>query len=157
MNNKTIIEFGFRIIWRIMDISEGVIRRGRSIPYHTAVEWLSQHLQLQLCTTYRENLYTWWTITAQLILSWWIEPKNIRPKLFRCKTQRQTELLPDIRHSQRLLSYCGLSNCNWTPTLEQGWWVGEAGEGCGCVDGISTQSNPVSTDIDGAVETGCPY
>ena len=29
MNNKTIIEFGFRIIWRIMEISEGVIRRGR--------------------------------------------------------------------------------------------------------------------------------
>ena len=29
MNNKTIIEFGFRIIWRIMAISEGVIRRGR--------------------------------------------------------------------------------------------------------------------------------
>ena len=30
MNNKTIIEFGFRIIWRIMEISEGVIRRGRN-------------------------------------------------------------------------------------------------------------------------------
>ncbi len=26
MNNKTIIEFGFRMIWRIMQISEGVIR-----------------------------------------------------------------------------------------------------------------------------------
>ena len=24
MNNKTIIEFGFRIIWRIMEIPEGV-------------------------------------------------------------------------------------------------------------------------------------
>ena len=30
MNNKTMIEFGFRIIWRIMEISEGVIRRGRN-------------------------------------------------------------------------------------------------------------------------------
>ena len=30
MNNKTVIEFGFRIIWRIMEISEGVIRRGRT-------------------------------------------------------------------------------------------------------------------------------
>jgi len=30
MNNKTINEFGFRIIWRIMEISEGVIRRGRN-------------------------------------------------------------------------------------------------------------------------------
>ena len=30
MNNKTIIEFGFRIIWRIMEISEGVIRRRRN-------------------------------------------------------------------------------------------------------------------------------
>ena len=28
MNNKTIIEFGFPIIWRIMKISEGVIRLG---------------------------------------------------------------------------------------------------------------------------------
>ena len=28
MNNKTIIEFGFRIIGRIMEISEGVIRLG---------------------------------------------------------------------------------------------------------------------------------
>ena len=26
MNNKKIIEFGFRIKWRIMEISEGVIR-----------------------------------------------------------------------------------------------------------------------------------
>ena len=26
MNNKTIMEFGFSIIWRIMEISEGVIR-----------------------------------------------------------------------------------------------------------------------------------
>ena len=25
MNNKTIIEFGFRILWRIMEISKGVI------------------------------------------------------------------------------------------------------------------------------------
>ena len=25
MNNKTIIEFAFRIIWRIMEIEEGVI------------------------------------------------------------------------------------------------------------------------------------
>ena len=29
MNNKRIIEFGFRIIRRIMEIKEGVIRRGR--------------------------------------------------------------------------------------------------------------------------------
>ena len=31
MNNKTIIEFGFGIIWRVMEISEDVIRRGRNI------------------------------------------------------------------------------------------------------------------------------
>ena len=30
MNNKTVIEFGFGIIWRIMEISEGVICRGRN-------------------------------------------------------------------------------------------------------------------------------
>ena len=28
MNNKTIIEFGYRIIWRIMETSEGIIRLG---------------------------------------------------------------------------------------------------------------------------------
>ena len=28
MNNKPIIEFGFCIIWRIMEISEGFIRLG---------------------------------------------------------------------------------------------------------------------------------
>ena len=32
MNNKTIIEFGLGIIWRIMEISEGVIRLGRHSP-----------------------------------------------------------------------------------------------------------------------------
>ena len=32
MNNKTIIEFGFHIIWRIMEISEGVIRLGLRPP-----------------------------------------------------------------------------------------------------------------------------
>ena len=30
MNDKTIIKFGFRTIWRIVEISEGVIRRGRN-------------------------------------------------------------------------------------------------------------------------------
>ena len=30
MNNKTIIEFGLRVIWRIMEISEGVICLGRN-------------------------------------------------------------------------------------------------------------------------------
>ena len=30
MNDKTIIEFGFRTIWRIVKISEGVIRLGRN-------------------------------------------------------------------------------------------------------------------------------
>ena len=32
MNNKTIIEFGFRIMWRTTEISEGIIRRGRRSP-----------------------------------------------------------------------------------------------------------------------------
>ena len=31
MSNKTIIEFGFCIIWRIMEISEGVIRLGHTL------------------------------------------------------------------------------------------------------------------------------
>ena len=31
MNNKAIIEFGFRRIWRILQIKEGVIHRGRII------------------------------------------------------------------------------------------------------------------------------
>ena len=30
MNNKPIIKFGFRIIWRIMEISKGVIRLGHN-------------------------------------------------------------------------------------------------------------------------------
>ena len=30
MNDKTIIGLGIRIIWRIMEISEGVIRLGRN-------------------------------------------------------------------------------------------------------------------------------
>ena len=30
MNNKTIIEFGFRIIWRIIETLEGVICWGRN-------------------------------------------------------------------------------------------------------------------------------
>ena len=36
MNNKTIVEYGFRIIWRIMEISEGVICRGRITPSSTS-------------------------------------------------------------------------------------------------------------------------
>ena len=39
MNNKTIIEFGFRIIWRIMEISEGVIRRGLTQPHSLIVKY----------------------------------------------------------------------------------------------------------------------
>ena len=37
MNNKTIVEFGFRIIGRIMDISEGVIRLGRITPSEISI------------------------------------------------------------------------------------------------------------------------
>ena len=36
MNNKTIIEFGFRIIWRIMEISEGVIRPKTPLDLHNS-------------------------------------------------------------------------------------------------------------------------
>ena len=38
MNNKTIIEFGFRILWRIMEISEGIFRWGRNtlLDLHTS-------------------------------------------------------------------------------------------------------------------------
>ena len=36
MNNKTIIESGFRIIWRIMEIEEGVIRLGRLLDLHNS-------------------------------------------------------------------------------------------------------------------------
>ena len=36
MNNKTIIEFGFRIIWRIMEIEED--RGGSSIDTYTYYE-----------------------------------------------------------------------------------------------------------------------
>ena len=40
MNNKTIIEFGFPIIWRIMEISEGVIRL-RLRPRRITPSWIS--------------------------------------------------------------------------------------------------------------------
>ena len=33
-NNKTIIEFGLRILWRIMEISEGVIRDNTVLDLH---------------------------------------------------------------------------------------------------------------------------
>ena len=32
MNNKAIIEFGFRRIWRILQIEEGAFHRGRQHP-----------------------------------------------------------------------------------------------------------------------------
>ena len=34
INNKTIIAFGFRMIWRIMGISKGVIPQGRKTAEH---------------------------------------------------------------------------------------------------------------------------
>ena len=40
MNNKPIIEFGFRIILRIMEISEGVIRLGLR-PRWITPSWMS--------------------------------------------------------------------------------------------------------------------
>ena len=36
MNNKTIIEVGFRIIWRIMEISKGVIRDNTLLDLHNS-------------------------------------------------------------------------------------------------------------------------
>jgi len=36
MNNKTIIEFGFRIIWRIMEIPEGVIHFDTLLDLHNS-------------------------------------------------------------------------------------------------------------------------
>ena len=37
MNNKIIIEFGFRFIGRIIEISEGVIRFGRLLDFYNSV------------------------------------------------------------------------------------------------------------------------
>ena len=39
MNNKTVIEFGFRIIRRIMEIEEAVIRRSRAQPRSLIVNY----------------------------------------------------------------------------------------------------------------------
>ena len=36
MYNKTIIEFGFRVIWRIMEISEGVFRDNTLLDLHNS-------------------------------------------------------------------------------------------------------------------------
>ena len=47
MNNKTIIEFGLDIIWRIMETSEGVIRLDRTLldlhnsSYDTKAEFIN--------------------------------------------------------------------------------------------------------------------
>ena len=37
MNNTTIIEFGFRIILRIIEIAEGVTRFGRLLDLHSSI------------------------------------------------------------------------------------------------------------------------
>ena len=50
MNNKTIIACGFRIIWRVMEISEGVICQGRNtlLDLHNSSFSISQfHLSLR--------------------------------------------------------------------------------------------------------------
>ena len=36
MNNKAIIEFGFYILWRIMEISEGVIHANTLLDRHNS-------------------------------------------------------------------------------------------------------------------------
>ena len=44
MNNKAIIEFGFRRIWRILQISEAVIHRGlRTTPYWNILDSCGLH------------------------------------------------------------------------------------------------------------------
>ena len=43
MNNKTIIEIGFRIIWRIMEILEGVIRLGPLLDLHNSSQDTQPH------------------------------------------------------------------------------------------------------------------
>ena len=45
---------------------------------------------------------------------------------------------------------------NYNPGAGLGGGVG-GGLGLKGVEGISRQSTPVNTEIDGAVETGCPY
>ena len=51
MNNKAIIEFGFRIIWRIMEILEGVIRRRRNtlLNLHNSSQDTQPHSLLLSC------------------------------------------------------------------------------------------------------------
>ena len=43
MNNKTIIEVGFRIIWRIMEISKGVIRDNTLLDLHNSSQDTHPH------------------------------------------------------------------------------------------------------------------
>ena len=43
MNNKTIIEFSFNIIWRIMEITEGVIRQGCFLNLHNSSDDTQPH------------------------------------------------------------------------------------------------------------------
>ena len=52
MNNKTVTEFGFRIIGRIMEISEGVIRRGRNTLLDLHKDTQPHSLTVNYCLNY---------------------------------------------------------------------------------------------------------
>ena len=68
MNNiyNNIIEFSFRIIWRIMEILKGVIRQGRTLldllKYFSVSDWPKSHAQF-IITSYCRRIfrYIMWT------------------------------------------------------------------------------------------------
>ena len=180
MNNKTIIEFGFRIIWRIMDISEGVIRLGLrprritpsticiilhkisaslmySIPYHAAVEYLSQHLQLH-SVQLTEKIFT---PDEPLQRSWYLagglNQRTSGPSFSDVKSNDKQNCSPTSAIVSGFYLIAGSQTVNLTEPQpgSRGWGMGEGGGGC--VEGLSRQSNPFNTDINGAVEPGCPY
>ena len=102
MNNKTIVEFGFRIIWRIMEISEGIIRPGwlksslisiilqmilNVIHFditmdilHTFLHTLPKVLMRGICWTI-QNFYTYWSFPLFSQPLWLFERYHYREKL----------------------------------------------------------------------------
>ena len=102
MNNKTIVEFGFRIIWRIMEISEGIIRPGwlksslisiilqmiLNLTHfditmdilHTFLHTLPKVLMRRICWTI-QNFYTYWSFLLFSQPLWLFEQDHYREKL----------------------------------------------------------------------------
>ena len=92
MNNKSIIDFGFRIVWRIMEISEAVIRLGlrprritpvggELLPIHS-LKWNPNDV-LTTCKAISNGLvsgFVYWSCTLRLKT---IDQRTVRSTVLR--------------------------------------------------------------------------